>query len=476
MIMQRRSLKSMLRDVSPRFLDGLWARVERSHIGERLLRGTFWTLLGTIASRALGLAAAILAARILGKMVYGELGIIQSTVGMLGTFAGFGMGTTATKYVAELRSHDPVKAGGIIAISSLVSWGASFVLFVALYLAAPWLCLHTLAAPQLTWYLRLSGLLLVVSGINGAQLGVLSGFEAFKSVARISFLTGLLNFPMIVGGAFFFNLRGIIAGMILAQALGCVLNLYAVRREMKRYHIPVSFTPGLREIRVVWRFSIPAVLGSALISVVNWVAATMLVHQRNGYSEMGLFSAANQWFNALMWFPYVLSGVTLPLLAERLGSGDKAAAIKLLKMTLGISAAVLLPVTAIGCVLSRHIMMSYGRDFASGWPTLITVLITAAILGLVVIVGELMAALGHMWLGFLLNIGFAVIFLGAASFLLKWGALGLASSRLVAYSIYTVFMGAYLAYFVLRRHVNSGSLQAHTVDTTVCVTGGDIAG
>ena len=100
------------------------------------------------------------------------------------------MGTTATKYVAELRNNEPVKAGRIIALSSLVSWVVSLVLMVALYLGAPWLCLHTLAAPHLTGYVRISGLLLVLSGVNGAQLGVLSGFEAFKSIARVSALRG----------------------------------------------------------------------------------------------------------------------------------------------------------------------------------------------------------------------------------------------------------------------------------------------
>ena len=106
-----RELKTIARGLTPRFLDGLWTRLGSSPLGERLLRGTFWSLVGTFVSRALGLAAAIMAARILGKAVYGELGIIQSTLGMFGTFAGFGMGTTATKYVAELRDKDPAKAG-----------------------------------------------------------------------------------------------------------------------------------------------------------------------------------------------------------------------------------------------------------------------------------------------------------------------------------------------------------------------------
>jgi O-antigen/teichoic acid export membrane protein len=475
-MVQNGTFKNRVRKLSPRFLEGLWIRVESSPLGKRLLRGTIWTLVGTVISRALGLGAAIFAARILGKAVYGELGILQSTVGMLGTFAGFGMGTTATKYVAELRSRNPAKAGGIIAISSLVSWSVSAVLFAGLYLVAPWLCAHTLAAPQLTDTLRLSGLLLVVSGINGAQLGVLSGFEAFKSIAQVSWMTGLINFPMIVGGAFFFQLRGVILGMVIAQAIGCLLNWRAMRLEMKKFGVPVSFRPRWGDFRVVWKFSMPAVFGSALISVVNWAAATMLVNQRNGYAEMGVFSAANQWFNALMWLPYVVSGVTLPVLAERLGSGDKASSVKLLKMTLGINAATVLPIMLIGCIASRYIMMSYGTDFVGGWVTLDVVLITAGILSLVVIVGELMAACGDMWLGLLLNVAFGGIFLGLNAILLKWGAFGLAASRLIAYGIYAVLMGAYLLYFILARKMHSRLDKTVASEIAILVPDADING
>ena len=105
------NLRSTLRNLTPSSLDGLWTRLESSPVGERLLRGTFWSMAGTLISRALGLAAAILAARIIGKIVYGELGVIQSTVGMLGTLAGFGMGTTTSKFVAELRIKYSAKAG-----------------------------------------------------------------------------------------------------------------------------------------------------------------------------------------------------------------------------------------------------------------------------------------------------------------------------------------------------------------------------
>ena len=77
----------------------------------RLAKGVFWSIAGTIISRGLTLFATIAIARFLGRSSYGELGIVQSTVGMLGVFAGMGLGLTSTKYVAEFRCRAPQRAG-----------------------------------------------------------------------------------------------------------------------------------------------------------------------------------------------------------------------------------------------------------------------------------------------------------------------------------------------------------------------------
>ncbi len=117
-------------------------------------------------------------------------------------------------------------------------------------------------------------------------------------------------------------------------------------------------------------------------------------------------------------------------------------------MTLRINAVFVLPVMAMGCLLSPYIMKSYGKGFAGGWPTLIVVLLTAAVLSLELIVAELIAAAGHMWLGLFSNIGWGIIFLGTTPLLLKWGAFGLASSRLLAYVAHAILMAIYLLVFI----------------------------
>jgi O-antigen/teichoic acid export membrane protein len=450
------NLKRRLKDLTPRAFEGLWTRLESSPVGERLLRGAFWSVMGTLVARALGLAAAILAARVVGKMVYGELGIIQSTVGMLGTLAGFGMSTTASKFVAELRTKDPARAGRIIALSSLTSWGISLVLAALLIIFSPWLCQHTFVAPQLTGFVRLSAPLLVLGGINGAQLGVLLGFEAFKSIARVNCLTGLLNFPLVVGGALLFGLPGIICGMVLAQACGCLLNLRALQGQAREYKVAISYSSCTAELPILWQFSIPAVLTEIMISAVGWATATMLVRQLNGYSEMGAFSAANQWFNAAFWLPMMIGGVALPMISERLGAEDNHNSIKLLWLSVKINAVVVVPIVVFGCLASPFIMASYGKGFRSAWPTLVAVLMTAGILSLEFPLGQFLSASGRMWLGFSSNLGWGVVFFGANAVLLKWGSLGLASARLLAYSAHAIFIFAYVIIFMTSKRSTAG--------------------
>ena len=190
------NIASTIKAVLPPAFRPVLARIEASPLAYRLARGAFWSLSGALIARGLGLLASVLVARVLGKEGYGELGIVQSTLGMFGTLAGFGLGMTATKFIAQYRTTDPARAGRIRALSSAFAWVSSSATAAVLFVLAPWLADRTLAAPQLTGLLQAGSLFLLLTAVNGAQMGALSGFESFKMVAKISLLSGLANFPL----------------------------------------------------------------------------------------------------------------------------------------------------------------------------------------------------------------------------------------------------------------------------------------
>jgi O-antigen/teichoic acid export membrane protein len=427
------------------------SRLQAVPLSYRFAKGAFWSLSGTLISRVLTLLASIIAARFLGKEGFGQLGIIQITVGMFGTFAGFGMGVTAAKHVAEFRKKDAMKAGFIITLSSMVSIISGGILSVLLFVFAPWLAEHTLSAPHLAPLLRLSSCMLLFSSINGAQTGALAGFEAFKLIARINLWVGLLSFPILVGGVYWGGLRGAVIGLIVGLGLNCLMNFYAIRIEARESQIPLKYHGCLSEWRVLWHFSMPAVLSGIMVTPVNWVCNAMLVNQPQGYSEMGIYNAACQWRAAVLFLPGVIGQVLMPMLSERMNQQDNNAAAKMLKLSVAVSAAAVLPIVVGGSLFSPMIMGSYGEGFAGSWSTLVIVLITSALVSAQMPVGNIIAASGKMWLGFLMNSGWGIATIVFTYLQANNGARGIAIGQLIGYLIHAVWTFGY-AYKLLYKN------------------------
>lgn len=414
-------------------------RIEASPLGYRLAKGVFWSLIGAVISRGLTLVASIIVARIIGKEGFGELGIIQNTVGMFGVFAGFGMGVTATKHIAEFRETAPQRAGHIIALSSLVSIAAGGAMAAALFIFSPWLAASTLAAPHLSWLLRISVLLLFLSAINGSQTGALAGFESFKAIARINILVGLLSFPVMVICVLAGHVAGAVWGLTITMGLNCAFNHFTLRALAREKNIPLGSEGCFAEWPILWQFSFPAILGGAMVIPVNWACNAMLVNQPNGYAEMGMFNAANQWFNALLFLPAILGQALLPVLSERLSVNDTARSARMMILSMKINglAAGSLALALAG--LSPFIMGLYGTDFRAAWPVLVVSLITAVLLSVQAPVGNMIIASGRMWLGFWTNLGWGIAFIGFTYGLLKWGGFGLSAARCLAYGVHAIW-------------------------------------
>lgn len=416
-------------------------RINREPLGKRLATGAFWTLVGSVAARVLTLPVSVVLARLMGPSHYGELGVIQSSVDFFGTFAGFGLSITATKHIAEFRTKDPRRAGRILALSTATAVITGVVVAVALFVLAPWLAAHTLSAPQLAGALRIGAVLLFFAAITSAQSGALYGFEAFQVSARVQAIVGLLNVPFMIGGYLVGGLTGILWGMVLARVGEWALKYTAVRNEAKRVNVPIEYRESRQELRVLWKFSLPALLAGALVAPVYWICSAILVNSPNGYAEMGVFNAANQWYGALLFLPVTLGTSLLPLLSDRFGDGDNKGSASVLGFMLRLNAIIVVPVVLGMSLFSPYIMRMYGAAYAHAWPMLIVVMVTAGLFAILMPVGDVIAASGKMWLGCTMNAGWALIFISSTYLLVahKMGAFGLASARLVAYAIHAIW-------------------------------------
>ena len=73
-------------------LISLYSRLSNSPLAQRFLGGAAWSIVGSVTSNIINLATLMVVARLLGKENYGQFIIVQSTIAMVGVFAGFGIG------------------------------------------------------------------------------------------------------------------------------------------------------------------------------------------------------------------------------------------------------------------------------------------------------------------------------------------------------------------------------------------------
>ena len=396
------------------------------------------------------LVASIVVARFFGKTVYGELGMVRSTISTFGVFAGLGLGMTATKYVAQYYRIDPARAGRIIGLAELSALGAASLMAVGVFAFAPWLAANTINAAHLSGVLRVGALVLLFDAISGAQTGALAGFEAFRAIARVNFFVGAISFPLLVLGAWAGGLSGAVWALVVNLCFQSLLNHIALRAEARRHNVSISLGGWAQELPVLWGFSLPAVLSGVMVGPVNWICGAILVNKPGGYGEMGLYNAANQWYSAFLFIPMVIGSVVLPVLSEQLGRKDAARPMRTILLAMKMNAAIVIPMVISVSMASRYVMGLYGACFSAGWPTLVVALGTASLVAIQSPVGQAIAASGRMWLGFAMNAGWAIAFVISSLLLVRFGALGLAWARAISYFFHSVWSFGF-AVWLLRK-------------------------
>lgn len=413
--------------------ESLFPFLFKSPLFIRLAHGALWGFLTASSARIFALISSFFIARLLGRIGFGEWGIIQTTIGMFGVLSGLGIGITATKFVAQLKSQDPHRTGRIIGLSLLITISFGTVATIVFWVLAPWLAAYTLNAANLADSLRIGALLLFFTALDESQKGILAGFEEFKLITRIVFWAGIISFPMTLGGVYWKGLNGGIWALAINAFLMWFLNLIGIRKVAKNHGITISYKGCIKERSILWSFSLPALLGQSLVIPINWACFAILANQTDGYRELGLFNAANQWRAALLFIPYAAGRIILPVLSDLYTSSSIE---KFKKVFRKISIA-FIALGGIGFIvislLSRLIMKGYGKEFLGGEKVIYILAFTAFCATAIYVNNQLLYSTNKIWFSVISNIALSIILLGMAMiFVPRYGAIGLAVSLAIA--------------------------------------------
>lgn len=426
---------------------------------ERLTSGVFLVSLQAGFQRGFGLLSMVLAARILGPARFGVLSIGYSTVTMLVSVTVLGMGTAATKFLAESSRNEGFSPRHIVGTAYRIGLTSSLVAACVLILFRSQFSMLFGAAASLKPVVIPSALLLVVLTIQQVQVGCLLGLGKFRMLAISALASGVSALAAVPVLSMVLGPNGALLGLLGANLVGTVVNHRTIAtaesiaddggsRPRDRFESP---------LRSMVSFGFPTFLAGAILLPMTWLA-TLAIARGGGLAEVAYFTAGTQIYNAILVLPSAVGQALFPLMVERRHVADTRRYRLLWLAGVGTNALVALPLIAIAYTLSQPLFSVYGAGFAAHAAVLRICVLTAGFVALLAPSKEVLLSANKVWLAFSLNVLWAACF-GLFLFVFSpMDALSASRFRLLAYMLHACWTIA-ATIWILRRPIKPvGSL------------------
>ncbi len=329
----------------------------------QILSGTAWSAGGTLAGRLFGFIGTIIGARLLGVAGFGAFSFVQSTVSVVNAYAGMGVGTTATRFVAA--QGDNLSAARSVSLK-LIGFGviAAALAAIAVGAAAPWIAGTLMNRPELSGAVRAASLL-VLAGVAWESIqGSLSGYREFARIALCTAAAGIAGLIAIVLLTPALKLPGFILAQAIASLVAIAVGLVVLRRRWRAAGAGAR-AEGER-LGVMLRFGAVFLASNAILAPVMWLLAWRLSRLPNGLEDLGYWGAAHQLKNIVALLPGLVSQVALPLLAFHSSGDGRAEFRQTLRSSVLISGVAVLPLGILLMLLSAPLLSLFGADFRGG--------------------------------------------------------------------------------------------------------------
>lgn len=375
-----------------------------------LFKDSFWAIAGNVVGKGFSLIAGIIVARLLGKEAYGEYGIIKDTLLMIALFSSFGLGITATKFIAEAIERNPDQIRPINTVCHQIASLVSFVIAVFVVCFAGSIA-RLIEASYLENALRYAAIAIVLNSIITTQIGVLAGFKAYKATARNNVIAGAITFITTIPLTYFYGFDGAVIALVLSLFVNWIINTITIR-----VFLPKERRQASRNLySEIIKFSFPIALQESLYSITSWGASVIII-KLSGYGELGLYNASAQWMAVMAFIPGALRNVSLSHLSSANSDIDKNEHV-LKRLLLVNFVSVMLPCLFIW-LFSSYICKMYGAQFVD-MPIVLNVMVfTAVVTSLENVLTQELIALNQNWYLFVTRLLRDIGILSLTAFLL----------------------------------------------------------
>src|SRR5262249_39158797 len=161
-----------------------------------------------------------------------------------------------------------------------------------------------------------------------------------------------------------------VCAMIVTTLCTVGLNRATLNSILRRERVSIEYAVDLAMLRPLWEFSLPAFLTTMVTLVAMWAVNAVLVNQPDGYSQMGLFNAANQWRALGVFIPTVFNPATFSI-QSNLFATNRTSYHRSVIGGLVVQGTVAALLAILLSVLAPYLMRLYGSEFKGAAEVLV---------------------------------------------------------------------------------------------------------
>jgi O-antigen/teichoic acid export membrane protein len=405
----------------------LWLRLARTDLASNAM----WSAIGEAIFRGTALIATAIVARLLGAADFGVFGLVRNAANQFGGVGSAGLGLTANRYLPAYLNTDRRRAGAVIGTSLGISVLVGALLAIAGFTASEWIAASLFGKPELENTVWLAVALVVIAGIGGAQLGIIQGLEAYRSLAFGYLLSGIAGGAALLAGTYSFGLRGALAGLATMAVANLLVFHLLIVREARRRRVQILWWEWRPLIGVLLGFSLPSAMITLAIGPLRWLAESLLA-RTSGFAEAGVFYAGMIVFSLVVGLVMTLHSPLMAMVARRTAEGAVG---RLPWVSLYASwfafLIVSLPLLAVPSLPARLLGAEYPPELFS--RVMLLILLYCGMQSYAQGLSRAIVQSGSMWFQLLLSVVEGVVLIIAFLLLVDRGSVGLALACVISY-------------------------------------------
>ncbi len=225
----------------------------------------------------------------IGPIGIGVIGLLNSTIGLIGEFTKLGIDTTAVRDIAYAKSNDRERIPIVVSSLRKIVWFTGLLGVIVTLISSPLLSKLAFGNYDYTLAFVLISTTLLFKQLSSGQLAILQGLKKLRFLAKANLIANFIGLLITLPLYYYFRIDAIVPSIIIISIVNLFFSWW-YSRQIKIKSIKVSNREALSEGRQMLKLGFMLSL-RGLISLAALYALQIFISRFGSVTQVGFYTA-----------------------------------------------------------------------------------------------------------------------------------------------------------------------------------------